>query len=114
MWSAVCACSESRDRILKFGRGHFRCDVISGSIGCLATRPRYSCPAARICILDHVTNATKVGVVAQNRPPFVSGVIFAAVLTLETEASRFLGNYQSHTNETAIYVVSGVCLFRIT
>ncbi len=62
----------------------------------------------------HVTNVTKVGVVAQNRAPFVSGVIFAAVLTLETEASRFLGNYQSHTNETAIYVVSGVCLFRIT
>ena len=50
MWSAVSACSESRDRFLKFGRGHFRCDVISGSIGCLATRPRYSCSAALICI----------------------------------------------------------------
>ncbi len=46
-WSAVSACSESRDRFLKFGRGHFRYDVISGSIGCLATRPRYSCSAAR-------------------------------------------------------------------
>ena len=34
MWSAVSACSESRDSILKFGRGHFRHDVISGSIGC--------------------------------------------------------------------------------
>ncbi len=50
IWSAVSACSESRDRFLKFGRGHFRCDVISGSIGCLATRPRYSCSAARITI----------------------------------------------------------------
>ena len=49
-WSAVSACSEPRDRFLKFGRGHFRCDVISGSIGCLATRPRYSCSAALICI----------------------------------------------------------------
>ncbi len=49
-WSAVSACSESRDRFLKFGRGHFRYDVISGSIGCLATRPRYSWSAARICI----------------------------------------------------------------
>ena len=49
-WSAVSACSESRDRILIFGRGHFRHDVISGSIGCLATRPRYSCSAVRICI----------------------------------------------------------------
>ena len=28
-------------------------------------------------------------------------------LTLETEGSRFLGKYQSHANETAIYVVSG-------
>ena len=27
-WSAVSACSESRDSILKFGRGHFRHDVI--------------------------------------------------------------------------------------
>ena len=50
MWSAVSACSESRDSILKFRRGHFRHDVISGSIGCLATRPRYSCSAARIGI----------------------------------------------------------------
>ena len=49
-WSAVSACSESRDRFLKFGRGHFRYDVISGSIDCLATRPRYSCSAARIFI----------------------------------------------------------------
>ena len=48
--SAVSACSESRDRILIFGRGHFRRDVISGSIGYLATRPRYSCSAVRICI----------------------------------------------------------------
>ena len=50
MWSAVSACSESRDSILKFGRGHFRHDVISGSIGCLATRPRYSWSAGRLCI----------------------------------------------------------------
>ncbi len=49
-WSAVSARSESRDRILKFGRGHFRLNVISDSIGCLATRPRYSCSAARVCI----------------------------------------------------------------
>ena len=49
-WSAVAACSESRDSIIKFGRGHFRHYVISGSIGCLATRLRYSCSAARICI----------------------------------------------------------------
>ena len=49
-WSAVSACSESRYSILKFVRGHFRHDVISGSFGCLATRPRYSCSAARICI----------------------------------------------------------------
>ena len=41
---------------------------------------------------------------------FCSNRIFA----LETETSRFLGNYQLHANETAIYVVSGVCLFRIT
>ncbi len=37
-----------------------------------------------------------------------------AVLTLETEGSRFLGKYQSHANETAMYVVSGVRLFTIT
>ena len=49
-WSAVSACSESGDRFLKFGRGHFRYDVISGTIGCLPTRPQYSCSAARICI----------------------------------------------------------------
>ena len=36
------------------------------------------------------------------------------IFTLETEASRFFGNYQSPANETAIYLVSGVCLFRIT
>ena len=36
-----------------------------------------------------------------------------AVLTLETEGSRFLGEYQSHANETTIYVVSGVRLFTI-
>ena len=47
-WSAVSACSESRDRFLKFGCGHFRYYVISGSIGCLATRPRYSCSAVLI------------------------------------------------------------------
>ena len=28
-WSAVSACSESRDKFLKFGRGHFRYDVTS-------------------------------------------------------------------------------------
>ena len=49
-WSAVSACSESRDRFLKFGCGHFRHYVISGSIGRLATRPQYSCSAVRICI----------------------------------------------------------------
>ena len=36
-----------------------------------------------------------------------------AVLTLESEGSRFLGKYQSHANETTIYVVSGVRLFTI-
>ncbi len=68
-------------------------------------------------VYSHVTHIAKVGVVAQNRPPCVSGAIFAAyiaILSLETEASRFLGKYQSYANETAIYVVSGVCLFRIT
>ena len=37
-----------------------------------------------------------------------------AFLALDTKGSRFLGKYQSHANETAIYVVSGVCLFKIT
>ncbi len=65
---------------------------------------------------SHVTNVRKVGVVSQNPPASVSGVTFAiiAILTLETKASRFLRKYQSHANETAIYVVSSVCLLRIT
>ena len=49
-WSAVSACSQSRDRILNFGGGDFRLYVISGSIGCLEPRPRYSWSAARLCI----------------------------------------------------------------
>ena len=58
---------------------------------------------------NHVIEMRKVGVVAQNRPPSVSGVTFAVLapfLTLKTEASGFHGKYQSHANETAIYVVS--------
>ncbi len=43
-WSAVSACSESRDIIIKFGRSLSRLYIISG------TRPRYFCPAARLCI----------------------------------------------------------------
>ncbi len=37
-----------------------------------------------------------------------------AFLALDTKGSRFVGKYQSHANETAMYVVSGVCLFKIT
>ncbi len=114
-WSAVSACSESRDSILKFGRGHFRHDVISGSIGCLATRPRYSCSAARICIQSR----DKINISGRGRSKssslcFRGDFCYNRIFTLETETSRFLGNYQSHANETAIYLVSGVCLFGIT
>ena len=114
-WSAVSACSESRDRFLKFGRGHFRYDVISGSIGCLATRPRYSCSAARICIYSR-DKRNKSGRGRSNSNSLCFGGDFCCdnILTLEQQGSLFLGNYQLHANETAIYVVSGVCLLRIT
>ncbi len=114
-WSAVSACSESRDRILKFGCGHFRCDVISGSIGCLATRPRYSCSAARLCIWSRDKRSKSGrGRSKSTSLCFRGDFCCNRIFTLETETSRFLGNYQSHENETAIYVVSGVCLLRIT
>ena len=114
-WSAVCACSESRDRMCKFGRGHFLLDVISGSIGCLVTRPRYSCSAASVCIQSRDTrHKSGRGRSKSTSLRFRGYFCCIAILTLETEASRFLGKYQSYANETAIYVVSGVCLFRIT
>ena len=91
-WSAVTACSESRDSILKFGRGHFRHHVISGSIGCLATRLRYSCSAARICIWSR----EKINISGRGRSKstclcFRGDFCYNRIFTLETETSRFLG-----------------------
>ena len=115
--SAVSACSESRDRILKFGRSHFRLHVISGRVGWLSTRPRYSCSAARLCIQPR-DKGKKSWRGRSKSISFSSGVTFAVLAVLTLEASQFLGKYESHANETAIQMVSvfwsDFCRIRVT
>ncbi len=75
----------------------------------------YSGSAAQLCTYSR--DKSKISGRARSKSTslcFGGDLIFAPVLTLEIEASRFLRKYHSHANETAIYVVSGACLFRIT
>ena len=64
-------------------------------------------------VYSHVTHVNKSGR-GRSKSTSLRFRGYVAILTLETEASRFLGKYQSYANETTICVVSGVCLFRIT
>ncbi len=74
--SAVFPCSGSRDRILKFERGHLRLTSFP-EVFVAWQRDRDILVQRLDVVYSHVTKLGKVGVVAQNRPASVSGVIFA-------------------------------------
>ncbi len=77
-WSAVSACSESRDSVLDSGMVTSGCTSFPVVLVALQ-RDRDILVQRLEFAYSHVTNVTKVGVVAQNRSPSVSGVIFAPI-----------------------------------